>query len=186
MKVKGIISRGVSPSTHTPSRDMMFMCSKDNMVETSFARRSTSPVEKSARKVFILCKKMMLLNLSYLLLSWWQPVLSLLQCSNILCRPVLTLLHEMKINRSFALEVHELLIHSITGIPWPMVLESSSWLLKNIILLFFSCSFSCAERKDSVFPAEVAISYDGRFMLYTPQCSAHAVSVSVVVSVIYC
>ena len=48
LDMNGIMSRGISPSRHTPSRDMTFGCSKDNMVDISLVSRSKSPEDKRA------------------------------------------------------------------------------------------------------------------------------------------
>ena len=40
--MNGIMSRGISPSMQTPVRDMTFVCSNDNIVDTSFASLSIS------------------------------------------------------------------------------------------------------------------------------------------------
>ena len=49
--MKGIISSGLSADTQTPRRDMTLVCSSINMVDTSFANRSTSSFEKSAGSI---------------------------------------------------------------------------------------------------------------------------------------
>ena len=45
LDMNGITSRGISPSRHTPIRDITWGCSKDNIVDTSFASLSKSLLE---------------------------------------------------------------------------------------------------------------------------------------------
>ena len=51
LDMNGIMSRGISPSMHTPMSDITLVCSKDNMVDTSFASIFKSFVENSAVKL---------------------------------------------------------------------------------------------------------------------------------------
>ena len=48
LDIKGIMIRGISPSRHTPTRDMTLGWSKDNMVDISLVSCFKSPEENSA------------------------------------------------------------------------------------------------------------------------------------------